>query len=73
MESPVAAPICDPALVRHQRVMPGNILVNGVRPVWVAVGPSEDMLPDDGLCPTMRHTLWANGVDQQVIAAGMYH
>jgi hypothetical protein len=50
-------PIGDPALVPHQRVMLENLLVDGVRPVWAAVGPSEDMLPDDGLCPTMGRTL----------------
>ena len=69
----MAAPISDLALVPHQREMPGNLLVDGVRPVWVVVSPSEDMLPDDGLCPTMGRTLWAKGVDQQAIAAGAYH
>ena len=73
MESPVAAPIGDPALVCHQRMMPGNLLVDGVHPVWVAVGQSKDMLPDDGLCPTKGHTLWAKGADQQAIVAGAYH
>jgi len=53
--------------------MPDNLLVDGVRPVWVAVGPSEDMLPDNGLCPTTGHTLWAKRADQQAIAAGTYH
>ena len=57
MESPVAASISDPALVSHQHAMLGNLLVDDVHPVWAAVGPSEDMLPDDGLCPTMGHTL----------------
>ena len=66
-------PIGDPALVHHQRVMSGNLLVDGIRLVWAVVGPSEDMLPDDELCPTMGRTLWANGVDQQVIAASVYH
>ena len=53
--------------------MPGNLLVDDVRPVWATVGPSEDMLPDDGLCPTIGRTLWAKGEDQQAIAAGAYH
>ena len=69
----MAAPIGDLALVPHQREMLGNLLVDGVRPVWVVVSPSEDMLPDDGLCPTMGRTLWAKGVDQQAIAASTYH
>ena len=53
----VATTIGDPALVHRQRVMLGNLLIDGVRPVWVAVGPSKDMLPDDGLCPTTGRTL----------------
>ena len=57
MESPVAAPIGDPTLVRRQRVMPSNILIDDVCPVLAVVGPSEDMLPDDRLCPTMGRTL----------------
>jgi hypothetical protein len=73
MESPMAAPIGDPTLVHLQRVMPGNLLINGVRPVWETVGPNEDMLPDDRLYPTMGHTLWAKGTDQQSIATGMHH
>ena len=73
MKSLVAAPIGNLALVCRQRMMPGNLLIDGVRPVWVAVGPSKDMLPDDGLCPTTGRTLWAKGVDQQAIAAGAYH
>jgi hypothetical protein len=50
-------PIGDLALVPHQRVMLENLLVDDVRPVWAAVGPSEEMLPDDGLCPTTGRTL----------------
>ena len=69
----MAAPIGDLALVPHQREMLGNLLVDGVRPVWVVVSPSEDMLPDDGLCPTTGRTLWAKGVDQQATVAGTYH
>ena len=71
-KSPVAAPIGDPALVRRQRMMLGNLLVDGICPVWAAVGPS-DMLPDDGLCLTMGRTLWAKRADQQSIVAGVYH
>jgi hypothetical protein len=57
MESPVAAPIGDPTLVPCQCAMLGNLLVNDVHPMWAAVGPSKDMLPDDGLRPTTGHTL----------------
>ena len=53
--------------------MPDNLHVDGVRPMWAAVGPSEDMIPDDGLCPTTWRTLWAKGADQQAIAVGAYH
>ena len=63
MESSVAAPINDLALVHRQCVMPGNLLVNGVHPVLATVGPSEDMLPNDGLCPTTGRFLWAKGAD----------
>ena len=69
----MAAPIGDLALVNRQRVMLGNLLVDGVRPMWAAVGPSEDMLLDDGLCATMRRTLWVKGAYQQAIAAGASH
>jgi hypothetical protein len=61
MKSPVAAPIDDLALVPHQRVIPDNLLVDGVHHVWAEVGLSEDMPPDEGLCPTTRCTLWAKG------------
>ena len=70
---PVAATIGDSALVHRQRMMLGNLLIDSVCPVWAVVGPSEDMLPDDGLCPTTRSTLWAKGVDQQATVAGTYH
>jgi hypothetical protein len=53
--------------------MPDNLLVDGVHPMWAAVGPSEDMLLVDGLCPTTRRTLWAKGADQQAIATSTYH
>ena len=53
----VAVPIGDLALVPRQRAMPGNLLVDGIHPMRAAIGPSEDMLPDDGLCPTTRRTL----------------
>ena len=66
-------PISDPALVRRQSMMPGNFLIDGVHPVWAVVGPSEDMIPDDGLCLIKGRTLWAKGVDQQAIAASTYH
>jgi hypothetical protein len=69
----MAAPIGDPTLVHLQRVMLGNLLINGVRLVWATVGPNEDMLPVDGLYPTMGHTLWAKGTDQQDIATSMHH
>ena len=72
MESSVAAPIGDLALVHCRHVMPGNLLIDSVHPVWAVVVPSEDMLPDDGLCPTTGRTLWAKGVDQQAIASGAY-
>jgi hypothetical protein len=44
--------------------MPGNLLVDVVHPVWAAVSPSEDMLPNDEQCPTMRCTLWAKRTEQ---------
>ena len=69
----MATPISDLALVCRQRAMSGNVLVDNVRPVWAAVGPSEDMIPDDGLCLIKGRTLWAKGVDQQAIAASTYH
>ena len=69
----MAAPIGDLVLVRRQCAMPGSLLVDEVRPMWAAVGPSEDMLADDGLCPTTGRTLWAKGANQQAIVAGTYH
>jgi hypothetical protein len=57
MESLVAAPISDLALVPHQSTMPGNLLVDDARLMWAEVGLSEDMLPDEGLCPTTWRTL----------------
>ena len=53
--------------------MLGNLLVEGVRPLWAEVGPSEDMLPNKRLYPTIGHTLWAKGAHQLAIAAGAYH
>jgi hypothetical protein len=53
--------------------MLGNLLVDSVRPVWAEVGPSKDMLPDERLCPTMGHTLWAKGAHQPAIVAHMCH
>ena len=60
-ESHVLAPIGDLAWVRRRCAMPGNLLVDDVCPVWAAVGSSDDMLLDDGLCPTTGRTLWAKG------------
>jgi hypothetical protein len=65
MKSPVAASIGDLALVPRQRMMPGNLLVDNVRPKWALVHPSEDMLPDERLCPTIGCTLWAKGHNSQ--------
>ena len=73
MESSVATPIGDPALVHRQSVMLGNLLVDGIHSVWSVVGLSKDMLSDDEPCPTIGRTLWAKGADQQAIAVGAYH
>jgi hypothetical protein len=53
--------------------MPVNLLVDGAHPMWAKVSPSKDMLPDETLCPTTGHTLWAKGAHQAAIAAGVYH
>ena len=53
----MATPIDDLALVPRQRTMPGNLLVDGVCPIWAVAGPIDDMLPNDGLCPTTGRTL----------------
>ena len=66
----MAAPIDDLALVHCQCMMLGNLPIDGVHLVWAAVGPSEDMLPDDRL---MGRTLWAKGTTQQAIASSAYH
>ena len=69
----MVAPIGDLALVHRQHAMPGNLLVDCVRPMWAAVGPSEDMLPNERLCPTTGCTLWAKGAHQLAKVAGVYH
>ena len=57
----MATPIGNLALVHQQRTMKSNLLIDDVCPMWAVVGPSDDMIPDDGLCLTMERTLGKGG------------
>ena len=72
-------PSVHPALVPRHGAMAGNVLVLGVVCVLEATCLFQDMLPSDGLVPTMGHMVGADeahqaakraGADQQIWARG---